>query len=81
LTRETPMTTRAAAGPLRRSLKGARAVAAAPTYTTTRDTTSLFKWIREFVQGIIVFAGLVSLPIGFLFVLYLLYKILRNRSV
>ncbi|MFM7344130.1 MAG: hypothetical protein ACKO1J_02020, partial [Tagaea sp.] len=26
-------------GPLRRSLKGARAVAAAPTYTTTRDTT------------------------------------------
>ena len=33
------MTARAAAGPLRRSLKGARAVAAAPTYTTTRDTT------------------------------------------
>jgi len=34
------VTARAAAGPLRRSLKGARAVAAAPTYTTTRDTTA-----------------------------------------
>jgi len=30
---------RAAAGPLRRFLKGARAVGGAPTYTTTGDTT------------------------------------------
>jgi len=33
------MTTRTAVGPLRRSLAGARAVGAAPTYTTTGDTT------------------------------------------
>ncbi|MFN8726409.1 MAG: hypothetical protein ACK5XB_12765, partial [Rhodospirillales bacterium] len=39
LTRETPMTTRTAVGPLRRSLAGARAVGAALTYTTTGDTT------------------------------------------
>lgn len=33
------MTTRAADGPLPRHIMGARAVAAAPTYTITRDTT------------------------------------------
>ena len=33
------MTARAAAGPLRRHQRGARAAGAAPTYTTTRDTT------------------------------------------
>jgi len=33
------VTARAAAGPLRRSLKGARAGGRAPTYTITRDTT------------------------------------------
>jgi hypothetical protein len=37
LTRESPVTVCAAAGPLRRSLKGARAVGAAPTYANFEE--------------------------------------------
>jgi integrase len=45
------VTARAAAGPLRRSLKGARAVAAAPTYTTTRDTTAVGRSLSTIFDG------------------------------
>ena len=44
------MTTRTAVGPLRRSLAGARAVGAAPTYTTTGDTT-IRELSNEFVRS------------------------------